>query len=194
MNKNILNLYEKIIIDERSFERLRSYARSRNVNPPESVPLNNNIFDAYTRYNEQLSNDLESTWMGLSGPALTNPEIKDRFLKNVEKMFVSRDEDPIFSYIFKYHTFVDNSEKSKAIDSLATLLATIKKAYDFINEPEDKRYFDENYNFNFTNLTMGQVTRIEQRIKEVEEMSLAATLTESEYAVYKILQKYNLVP
>lgn len=195
MDKNILNIYSKIIIDDRSFDRLKAFARSRSLNIPEHTPLNMSLFEVYDSGGEQLNADLQPTGLFGSGEPVikTNPNKKNEFYSAVRRIFETRPTDNIYSFIFKYHTFTDQSNKDKALDSLKKLLDVIKKAYDIIEEPEDKRYFDNNYNFIFTNITMGLATRIENRLRDIDQMGPASTFNDQQYEVYEILSKYDLL-
>ena len=194
MNKNILNIYSKIVIDDRSFDRLKAFARSRNLNIPEHTQLNMSLFERYDNSREHINASLQPTGVpGFRTIPITRDAIKNNFYGAVRALFETSTIDPIYNFIFKYHIFTDQNSKDKALDSLKNLLDTIKKAYDVIEEPEDKRYFDSDYNFIFMNITMGLATRIEKRLEDIEQMGPASTFNEQQYGVYEILSKYDLL-
>lgn len=195
MDKNIINVFSKVIIDDRSFDRLKAFARSRNLNIPENIQLNMRLFEVYDIFRAGLDQILQPTGiLGSGEPEIkTNQTKRNEFYGDVRKLFETSTIDPIYSFIFKYHTFTDQSNKDKALDSLKKLLGIIKKAYDIIEEPEDKRYFDNNYNLIFTNITMGLATRIENRLRDIDQMGPASTFNDQQYEVYEILSKYDLL-
>ena len=194
MNLNLIELFNKIIIDEESFDSLKEYSRSRNMRIPDHIDLNDKLFNALKTFNEYIFKKMEDPW--LSDPELKDPrkpEIKENFKKIEESIFLSATTIPnIYSdFIYKYHVYTDASKKESSINILKECLTNILKAYEMMGQ--ESRYIDSNYNIIFNNVTGGIASRIENRIEEVYALDPAVVFTGPEREVYDLLNRYGLL-
>jgi hypothetical protein len=195
MNLNLIQLFKKIIIDERSFERIVRYSRSRNIQTPSNTEFNDNLYKVLNNFTEDIIKNLQdSNWVpGITRIPLSKSEVQNEFKDQENKIFLDATSiTPIYTnYIFSYHIINDTTEKDNALNSLKSCLDSIIKAYDFIQQ--EKRYFDKDYNIIFNNLDSGLVRRVEARIEEVYDLVPAALFNDQQNEVYDILDKYNLI-
>jgi len=191
MNLNLIQLFDKIIIDEESFDSLKRYSRSRNMRIPDNVNLDDKLFKALAKFNEEITKKLEDPWIG--EPELKKAEIQENFKKVEDSIFLNATTiPPIYTdFIYNYHIYTDVSKKESSINILKECLASILKAYEFMGQ--ESRYIDSNYNIIFNNVTGGISRRIENRIEEVYALDPAVVFTGPEREVYDILNRYGLL-
>lgn len=191
MNYNITELFDKIIISEENFDRIKDYSRSKNSRVPDYINLDSKLFNALEEFNTANLSNLDDPWIG--GPKILEPNTQRKFKKIEDDIFLNDTTiSPIYTdFIFKYHIFNDSSVKDKSINTLKKCLSSILKVYEIIEQ--ENRYFDSNYNIIFTNLTVGISNKIEKRIEEVYSLDPVSIFTGPQREVYDILNKHGLL-
>jgi hypothetical protein len=191
MNLNILDLFGKIIIDDTSFDKIKAYARSKNIRVPDNTNLDGKLFNNLNDFKNSNLENLDDPYLG--EPKINETQTQERFKKLEDEIFINSTRMPSIytDFIYKYHIYSDASLKEKAINTLKDCLVSINNVYDYLKQ--DKKYFDNDLNIIFNNLNMGLVRRIESRIQEVYSLEPASLYNSQQIQILDILKQYDLI-
>lgn len=191
-SKNIYKIYEKIIVDLETFQKIKEYCNFSGLEEPREISLNSQLFNLYLEKAEKIETDLTPNWVTGSVNMQQN-RFKQAFYNMIKNIFETSNTNPpiLTKFIFYYHIYDDPADRQKALEIFNELLKQINIAYDseYLRTPENERYFDGGYNLNEDKLSVKAVKRID----EIFEIDTNYNLQNSDMKVKQILTEYGLL-